>query len=261
MRGDIHFEPMTVGMILDAAIRIYFRNFWLLVGIAAVGYLPQLLLPLLVALAQALDSDLSMLIIMLGALGNLVWWLLLYPWTLGAATYAISRIYLGEEADLWKALRVALDEVGTLFLTSLIVSVIVFIGLLLLIVPGILWWLSYSLIVPVIMLEGTNSQEARWRSRELTRNYRGRILVLFVIVIFLQFVAQLAAIGLVGALFENILLTQAVQWVATVLAVPLPIVLTILLYYDLRIRKEGFDLELLSGALGRSRPQSTLGLV
>ena len=50
------------------------------------------------------------------------------------------------------------------------------------------------------------------------------------------------------------MVTGLFEIAGTILATPISAVAFILLYYDLRIRKEGFDLEMLSQTLGGSAP-------
>ncbi|MGH7672712.1 MAG: hypothetical protein ACREMC_07420, partial [Gemmatimonadales bacterium] len=94
------------------------------------------------------------------------------------------------------------------------------------------------------------------RSWDLTRTFKLKILGI-ACVAFLIFSMPMGAVGALGGYFmiHAPLIGQAIE----VLAAALPVVMTPLLscvftlmYYDLRVRREAFDLEILSLQLGIS---------
>ena len=118
---------------------------------------------------------------------------------------------------------------------------------LLLIVPGIIVACGYAVVIQVVMLESLASgTEALGRSWELTKQFKGKALVLGVVVFCLLYVPLFAA----GVLAEVIsplrvgflVLGQLLQ----LAAMPAFACVFTLFYYDLRVRKEAFDLEQLS---------------
>ena len=125
---------------------------------------------------------------------------------------------------------------------------------MLLIVPGILWSLSYTLIAPVIMLESVGAQEGRRRSWELVSGNRGKIFVVLLVVGLLTGVFSIAVDVVLPLFFDattwggRVSLQIAAQ-LLSYLVVPVTTIANVLLYYDLRIRKEGFDLEMLNRTL------------
>jgi hypothetical protein len=127
---------------------------------------------------------------------------------------------------------------------------------------GFYWWLARSVVIPVTVLEGTDLGESMERSRTLTENTRGRIFVICLLVLALTWairgmfqVPLWAAGGLHyarGALRANawpaaFFATGA--FVGASLAGPLLTIALTLVYYDARVRKEGFDLEVMLSAL------------
>jgi hypothetical protein len=104
------------------------------------------------------------------------------------------------------------------------------------------------------MIEGLSRNRAiRQRSRELVRGHRGKV---FVIVAAIFLVQVLSQVGL-RSMTRFFIGAAAVTSIAPILNGSVDIVISpmsslaiILLYYDLRIRKEGFDLELLSREIG-----------
>jgi len=281
---DPQFEPMTVGMVLDRSFRLYTQNFPLMLGITAILNVPALILAALPLLAERTRGQPLSLFSALAALSAsiiaLLSTLVIGPLVTGATTKAVSDKYLGNPVSVGSALKEAWSSVGTLLLTQLVVGLVVGLGLLLLVVPGILWMLSYSLVAPVIIIEASNRQitrqvysltgseksprpaivdrsDIRRRSWELVKGNRGKVFAVLFVFVVMQILLGLGATSVVRMVFENT--SNAGQTIQSVLnsivriaVSPLQTIALTLLYYDFRIRKEGFDLEMLSEAMGNS---------
>jgi hypothetical protein len=126
-------------------------------------------------------------------------------------------------------------------------------GIVMLVVPGILWLLSYLFISPIVMNEGlSKSREIRLRSRSLVRGYRGKAFVILIVILFIELLAQ-SGIRSMARFFIGATATTMVPILnesVSILASPMFALSITLLYYDLRIRKEAFDLDMLSRAAG-----------
>lgn len=121
-------------------------------------------------------------------------------------------------------------RVGVLLIGTIVYSFALGFGLLLLVVPGLLVLSRWSLIVPVIVLEGERAGEARRRSSSLVRGHTGRVLWILVVTLLL--------VGLASALIGGTLFWfpgPLGAWFAAVLAASLTTpfeahVLTVLYY-------------------------------
>lgn len=116
--------------------------------------------------------------------------------------------------------------------------------------------LRYSVVVPPAVLEDNTARESVRRSIDLTRGHLLRVLV---VVVFSLVVNYAALMLLQGPFFVAAVVagpeTAAGFWlnmagvvmgsIAAALTSPLGVVLMAVLYYDLRIRKEGLDLEMM----------------
>jgi hypothetical protein len=259
---DHQFEPMSIGMVLDRAFRLYTQNFPLMLGITAVLNVPILLLSILPLILRftadrpvfAMLAALSSIVIGLATL------LIVYPLVTGATTKAVSDKYLGNAVTVGSALKEAWGCVGTLLLTQWVAAIIVGVGFLLLVVPGILWMLSYTLIAPVVMIEAPQIMDRgdiRRRSWELVKGNRGKVFVVLIVLFLLRTLLNsganwVAAMSFSGGPNAGLLVQSIVADGINVLTSPLQTIAITLLYYDFRIRKEGFDLEMLSQAIGTS---------
>jgi hypothetical protein len=108
----------------------------------------------------------------------------------------------------------------------------------------------------VVVLETLSSNfDAFGRSWELTKGARGRVFGLVFVAGLISSVLPALVLSALGALIAQLAPAASIAW--TVIAAVLPVVLTpivpcvlTLAYYDLRVRHEGFDLQLLSEQLG-----------
>ena len=258
------FEAMTTGVLLDRAFRLYGGNFSLMLGITAAAYVPYYAAMLLIkagAGGNAGAPGRTIPTILSEVLFIILWASLALPIATGAGTYAISERYLGNEVTIGQALNRAVKSLWTLSVAQFAVVLWVFIGFVLLIVPGILWSLSYALVVPVVLVEGRKAAPSLRRSWELVKDNRWKVFAVLLIVSALQWLLGFG-VGSLSRLFLTLesgsggLMRWTLENVTTIFLTPLGIIADILLYYDFRIRKEGFDLEMLSRAF-ELVPQST----
>jgi hypothetical protein len=250
------FEPMTTGVLLDRAFRLYTGNFALMLGIAATAYVPFYLVMLVIEASvggtlPGRAGGLSMLLFQVVFM--ILWASIAFPIASGATTYAISERYLGNDVTIGEAMRRGLSHFWSLSIAQITATFRVMFGFLLLIVPGILWMLSYALIVPVILIEGEKALPSLRRSRDLVKGYRGKVFCILLVVNLLQVILT-AGVSLISGVFfagesgGGGILSSALNNLLSIFLTPLGIIAAILLYYDMRIRKEGFDLDMLSRA-------------
>jgi hypothetical protein len=190
---------------------------------------------------------------MLELLATLISLFVIAPLTGGTTAQAVSDIYLGNTVTLNRSLRAAWSRYGTLLKSHFIPVMAVMAGIVMLVVPGILWLLSYLFISPIVMNEGlSKSREIRLRSRSLVRGYRGKAFVILIVILFIELLAQ-SGIRSMARFFIGATATTMVPILnesVSILASPMFALSITLLYYDLRIRKEAFDLDMLSRAAG-----------
>jgi hypothetical protein len=178
---------------------------------------------------------------------------------IAACFKAISAAYLGEHAGVAESLRYAVGRLLPLLVAYFLVVIIVGLGLVALIIPGIWLAVKLSMTFPAVVFERTGPFAAIGRSWALTKGnwWRvfGTLLVVFLISFVLQIVLAAVAGGLLAAgdsvseLTVAIVLTL-VNLLALALTYPLWASVTSVVYYDLRVRNEAFDLQLLAQGVG-----------
>jgi hypothetical protein len=157
----------------------------------------------------------------------------------GAIVRSSLRDLGGMPAEIGRSLLISLRLVLPLLLLSIVVSVLTGIGFLLLIVPGIMVFVAFSVAVPVLVEERPGVFGSMQRSRDLTRGSRWRIFILCVIFYVLYFLLAALFSAIINALSDSLYLDAFLQGLlATVTAVIAAGMLTSL-YLELRTVKEG----------------------
>lgn len=242
-------RALTLGELLDVGFGLYRSRFVPLLTIAIVVHI----LPTLIGVyLQTAEQAFSLWPV---TLAYLLVEVILSSLGVAATTNVISDAYLGHDITAGEALRRAVPLLWRLIVISLLTWLLVGIGLILMIVPGFIL-LSGLLLSSVAMVveRPDRATGAMARSWELTRGDRGKAFGTVLVAFLLLFVP----IAAVGGIWQAV--TPAASWnspipdvvtsILQVLVYPYVYSVTTLLYYDMRIRKEGFDLELLAAAAG-----------
>jgi len=146
-------------------------------------------------------------------------------------------------ASVAGAFRLILPLVGLSILTSLMIGI----GLILLIVPGIIAWVALSVSVPVLVEEGRSVTESMERSADLTKGSRWRIFLLLLIFTFAYILlAAFVGGGAIALGWENGLLQAGADAIIAALSGLLMAAMIAGLYVELRTVKEGATAETLA---------------
>jgi len=317
MNRDIRrMRPMGIADILDETVELYKTSFVLLVGIAAVVYVPYsiferyYLTPLIGTVARPGPQntpDLSNMFFLLGATAiSYLYLMVATPFVTGAMTYAVSERFLGRRTTVLSSFKqvfsasvfgqlllVVLLQTGALAIPMVIMGIVIFasamavtmshaalyiaIPIAVVFVLGSAFAAAY-LLLRLALVGCSVVVERRGIGHALSRTWTmmtGNMLKCFV----LFFVAGLvtAIVSWVSTIPTQTLITtsmlrggsasQVILIIHTIIGVisttvlaPVMSIVTILLYYDIRIRKEGFDLELLASELdARTRQIGAFG--
>jgi hypothetical protein len=162
-----------------------------------------------------------------------------------AVTRATVIDLRGERPTLGESVKGGLRLVLPLFGLSLVFILGMSLGLLLLVVPGIIVAVMWSVSIPVMVEERKGVFASLGRSRELTKGSRWKIFAVFVLAMFLLVVPTLIAMIVAGAFatggLENYQDSFA-QYIVLVINALLTVALAVLLaaiYVELRFVKEG----------------------
>lgn len=182
----------------------------------------------------------------------------------GAMIRVIMQEYLDRPVTFGQAFQFALGRFGALLGTSLLSGLCVLLGLLFCLIPGIYLAVVFSLASQVVVVEDWAGMEALSRSKGLVQGYFWRVFgVLFLVWLCGALVSSAVSASAAMALpyqegvqmFDIIVTVRLSSYPNYALVTTLTTLVqtffqtytgicTTLLYFDLRNRKEAFDLEL-----------------
>ena len=133
-----------------------------------------------------------------------------------------------------------------------------------LIFPGVWLTVAWSVSYPALLAEDVRGSKALGRSFGLTKGRWwptfGALTVTYLIVLVISgILTLLLGSTLIGSLDDEAVaavLTTIVNTLSSVITLPLLAAVLTIIYYDLRVRKEGVDLHLLARGVGGSSPTS-----
>jgi hypothetical protein len=175
-----------------------------------------------------------------------------------AVLRAVSVAYLGGEPDWRDSLRAATARLRSLIWLGLLMGGGLVLAAIALFLPSIWLGVSWSVAFPVLIAEGTLGTGALRRTFHLVRGrWWATFGALVLAFMFQAFVGLVLAIplGLVMSSRESgstlaLVVSAVVGILSSVITTPFMASVLVLVYFDLRVRKEGFDLELLAQGVG-----------
>ena len=272
---DGRLRPLGIGEMLDAAIKIFTRH-WRTLVLCVIGLvLPVQILAVLVTASIAPESlDLTSTETGVSRdeetefyVSQLVVGLLSFVSVLiatAACFKAVADAYLGVQPEWKHSLKFGARRLPALVGVAILGGLAVLGMTLLLIVPGIWLFVMYAVAVPALLLERVGPVEGLKRSFRLVK---GRWWATFGVLLVSTILA-----GIVGALVQSVITivpslvadgnTPALAFASAVggtvgamITTPYSAAVIALLYFDLRVRKEGLDLQLLAHDAGVEHDQ------
>lgn len=253
---EADLRPLSLGEILDRTFTLYRRHFLLFIGIAGI---PQLAVMFLSGWINWLSLQADAPVFLVGVLyvPYVVSAVFAYLFSQGGSVLAVSRLYLGQAATIADSLTGVWGSLASLFFAAVMNTITIVVGMFFLIFPGIFLLCRLLVFLPATVLEQKSPFDSLSRSFELTRGYAGRAFMVVLLYGCLLITFQmLVALGTGLILFIpggegeglprlQILLTSLATQLTGVLVTPILLIGTSVFYYDLRVRKEGFDLQLM----------------
>jgi hypothetical protein len=251
-------RPMGIGEILGTAFQLYRRHWRTLLAIAAVVVVPLTLLQYLLGdlvrtqgetTRNGVVETATWAVGIAGLLAALVG-ILTYLVLTGAITRAVAAEVAGEDPSVEQSYRFGFHRLGSVLLVSVLVGLATIGGLILFVIPGIYVGVRLCVSIEALVVEGRRGTEAMGRSWSLVGGHWWHAF-------FTLLVAALLT-GIVNAVITAPF--SATNWfaqavaaaVATVVTLPYGVLVGVLLYLDLRARKERLSLEALRADLQAS---------
>ena len=196
---------------------------------------------------------------------------------LGVLTFLISDALMNKQISIQSAFAQIRTRFFSLLGTSILGWLMILLGIVACVVPGLYFFFSYLLTTQVVLIEEQSGMAALSRSKELMRTksekgftksnvFKASVLLLVVGVITysVQTVTALPQVAYyIYAIFsasgkirpEDLMnsplsiVSELFNVIGYCLTKPVGMVALILLYYDIRSRKEGLDLEMMADAI------------
>lgn len=269
-------RPLGVGEMVDAAIRLFRTNFLTLIKISAVVLVPIGLIQIagtvmvgpvglfdtVIADPEATPAEvLEPLLPIYGVLG--LTGILSFLGSVlvqGASITALAQVYQGIQPEWQTSLRAGLRHFLPLTLSTILLSLGSGIGLLFCLVPGVFLFTMWAVSPAALVTEQLGPVAALRRSFRLVRGrfwpVLGAIVLAYLLYIVVsQIISTITTVVTVaGAMSDgqfSFLPTVVGSAIVSVLAAPFLASMVTIIYFDLRVRKEGYDLELMAADLQR----------
>ncbi len=245
-------EPRGIGQVLDSVFRLFRASFAALLPFAVIGALVSLTPIVYLFVTGALANPQ----VALGSSFGIGYWssvLLTMPLTfivLGAAILRGESVAQGRQIGFGTAARAAARRVVAMILGTVSYVLVVGLGLVLLVVPGMILMVSLYLFLPAIVLDGKGIVESLNYSHKLVWGNWWRttaIATIALIIIYLLYVVVGIAASFIviagGTDAATLFLLQTtVTLVGGLLVTPFFVSLYLEIYRDLKMRKHGSDL-------------------
>ena len=250
--GTAALPQRGIGEILRAAFALYRRHWRTLLAVAAVVAVPLTLLQYGIghwvrSRGEQLDGEVvvstSFWAVVSAALLAALVALLLYQVLTGAITRAIATEVAGQGLDVEQSYRFGFARLWPILVVSILVGLATLIGLIAFIIPGIFIGVRLAVSTQALVVEGRRGTEALRRSWDLVAGHwwHSALTVLFAGLIAGVVNAVITSPFSAGAWFVQ----GVAAAVATTVTLPFTALVGVLLYLDLRARKERLDLDTL----------------
>jgi hypothetical protein len=169
---------VTVGGTLNQALNLYQRFFWRFVATAAVVYV---VLDLVRAIVASIDTD-SEGALLLWSLLSIALSIIGFFWLTGALVEAVRDVRDGRiDTTIGELFERTRPRLWTLITAGLLAGLGILVGLVVVIVPGLYLLTRWSMLTPVIVLEGRSAGESFSRSWELVKGNGWSVFAVIVI--------------------------------------------------------------------------------
>lgn len=265
--SDLRLRARSVTEIVDAAFQLYKRDAVEYLLITAIAYGPWVLAR--VALLRSMTFSSPQALAMAGPLPFVLLMLGVLSYALMSAVLSrfSSDVYLDQPTGFGQVLRYVLPRLPRLIGAGILLPLLMGLGFIpigILVAMTSLWmaplgfvvalvWIAYVAarffaVFQVIVLEDRGVIASFARSGQLSINRKVHILLTLGLA-FLIFIMLSFAVTMVAQLLPGFAMGLALQSLYMVVAYPLIGLTQMILYYDARIRAEGFDIEVMTGAL------------
>jgi hypothetical protein len=265
-------RPRRIGELLDASLKLYLGNARTLMGLAAFVVIPVQVLQAIVLLSTVStgnqvptglsfnSSPATPNAVSVGATVTVGLAALVATTLVSAACVkAVSDAYLDQPTGIGSSLRFTLRRLPALIWMEVLRALGLILAFVALIIPGIYLYGLWAVAIPALLIDRVGPVRALGRSRALVKGRwwptAGLLIVATIMatVVAGAFEALLIAVAVLPShppVLLSVIVTTAAGALSSIIVRPFQAAVLTTLYYDLRIRREGFDLQLIAEQLG-----------
>jgi hypothetical protein len=258
--GGPGLPPRGIGEILSTAFEIYKANAQNLLMIVAIIVVPLTFISAFVSgvvfspdtdPVTGLDDRALGAAILVGLVALIIT-VIINAVLQAAIMRGAAQGSIGDPVDIDASYKWGFARFGSVLLISILVGLAVFGGFLLLIIPGIIFLVMFSVSIPALVVENLRGTDAMSRSWNLVKGNFWHALGLIIVAGIITAVVGgiVGAIG--GAISDNWFVVWIFQAIAQIITAPFTALVTVLLYLDLRARREALTADGLRADLNRS---------
>jgi hypothetical protein len=246
--APLPLRPRSATEIVDAAFQLYRRDPMTYLLISALCYAPILVMQLVVlGPAMQVEEQITRLASGFSIIMGLAYWV-----SFSLLSAVIVRIsaedYLGHRIEPAVAVRDALTRLPAVMFGLLFKYILMFIGIFVFFIGMFYVIARYFAVTSAIVIEHRGLATAFGRSSTLSRGRKMHILGTSLLAFLIFFVVYFA-VAIVAGIIGNMVITTILTVVASILAYPMFAITEMLLYYDARVRNEGYDIEMMAEAI------------
>jgi glycerophosphoryl diester phosphodiesterase family protein len=280
--APLRLRPLSLSELLDEVFRIYRAAFPLFIGIALAVSIPTLIVVLAFGVYTVLGGQVfntpefqrdPSTFFQSAAFGSLlagaaVWALVtlfLIPFSYGAPVRAAIDVSLGRQPTFGSVAAATLRRYFALWGAAIVYALVILLLTITVIgIPVAIWiYVRWALFVPAMLTENVGPIRALGRSWQLVEGRWWRTCGILLLIVLLIYVVSLiggAFFQFLGALIPGLSadarlgVNEVGSNLGSVLAVPIQYIAWTLMYFDLRVRKESFDLDQLAQQVQSTGP-------
>ena len=260
-------RPRGIGEILDTAVALYRARFRKLTLVAATVVIPVQVLSALVLLSAQPESYDHLNVtgsvsprydansVLLGVTAFIVITvlsLLATAFVVAVCTRIVADAYIDRESGAAEAVRAVRPRLFAVIGLTILVTICNGIGLLFCGIGILVPLTLFAVAIPALILEGISVSAAISRSVNLTKSNAGHVLGVVLVARLLVSVLSFGLAALVllllrsgSSVVSSVIGQSIANAIAGILTTPFVATATVALYFDLRIRNEAFDVQLL----------------
>jgi hypothetical protein len=228
-----------VGRVLSHTMTVLSHRFLTFFIVSFVAFVPIIVLQKATASAE---RDPAQALTMVGvSLAMLVLMLVLNMLSSAVILHGAFQDMRNRPVSLAESLKVGLRRFLPLMGLAFLVALLMVIGLIFLIIPGLFLYTIWFVSVAACVVERTGAWASMRRSRELTKGHRWKVFGIVLLLILLSLLNPLLQLVLTAAGGETLATIGTAIW--TAIGASFSSVIIAVTYYELRAAKEGIDIE------------------